>query len=843
MIGRQVGRFRIISKVGEGGMGSVWRAEDPLLGRNVAIKFLAQDTETPGSRRRFLREARATSALQHPGVAAVYEAGEDEFGRLFIAIAFVEGETISDRINAGPIPLPECVRMAAEAADALEHAHTKGVIHRDISSRNIMWSRDGRAVVIDFGIATLRDTTHLSSSGSALGTLAYVAPEILRGEPATRLSDLYGLGVVLYEMVTGRLPFAGDQPASMVYAILNSRPKAPRELRADLSPALERLIVRSMAKEPAKRYPSAAELAEALRAVRLDTPVRAKTQARAGVASAGATTTRKRRGAGDLPDKKVLAVLPFRNLTGDMSRPGADEFARGLAEALSASLARVPRLQIFPPGQPSASDDAEVDPQAAAKRLGANLVLSGHVRRSGDQIRVSYSVIDARKGSQWAGDHVDGSAQDLLALEDALLASVVRVLRVQAATARRARPLDAAGHEQYLRALGHLQRRDNEEEVDRAIELLEGLVASEGDSAPVHAALAKAYIRKAKMTFQPEWRSKADASCRIALSLDPHSPEVLVTLARLRLHTGRIEEALDALNQSLALQGQSLDALLSLVEAHELRGEFHQAERAAQEAVQLRPEYWLTHDRLALLYFRHGRYDLAASGWEKAASLVPDHHHAYSNLGSALFHLGRLKDSITAYRRSLAIHPSASALVGLGTVLFFSGDKMSGLEMLEEATRLRPGDPRTWGNLGDVQRWTPGYEAQSARSLDRSVMLLRKQLATNAEDSDSWSRLAKYLAKRGHTSESLESIDKALALAPENASSVARAVTVHHLAGDRASAIRFLRAAVEQGYSRAELCHDPELETLRHDPEAQMILKDDPHLRSRSDADTSRGGR
>ena len=168
---------------------------------------------------------------------------------------------------------------------------------------------------------------------------------------------------------------------------------------------------------------------------------------------------------------------------------------------------------------------------------------------------------------------------------------------------------------------------------------------------------------------------------------------------------------------------------------------------------------------------------------------------------------------------------------------------MSGLEMLEEATRLRPGDPRTWGNLGDVQRWTPGYEAQSARSLDRSVMLLRKQLATNAEDSDSWSRLAKYLAKRGHTSESLESIDKALALAPENASSVARAVTVHHLAGDRASAIRFLRAAVEQGYSRAELCHDPELETLRHDPEAQMILKDDPHLRSRSDADTSRGGR
>jgi eukaryotic-like serine/threonine-protein kinase len=837
LIGQQVGRFRIVAKLGEGGMGSVWRAEDPLLGRFVALKFLSEGSETAGARQRFLREARVTSSFDHPGLATVFDAGEHE-GRLFIAIAFVEGETISDALTAGPLSLADAVRIGAEAAGALEYAHVRGIVHRDISSRNIMRGRDGHVVLIDFGLAVLRDTRELTTSGTALGTLAYVAPEVLRGEPASRLSDLYGLGVVLYEMVTGRLPFQADLPAPMVYAILNARPTPPHELRPDASAALERLVLKALAKDPARRHPSAAELAAALATLRPNARRRRSTP----VAPMAPATPRRRTSPGDLPEHKILAVLPFRSLADEAPPAGAAEFARGLAETLSASLSRVPKLQIFPPGPPAGVDDGE-DTRATARRLGANLLLSGAVRRVGDQIRVSYSLIGVRLGVQLGGDRLDGSATNLLALEDALLDSVVRTLRIQAGTARRMVPLDAAAHERYLRALGHLQRRDSEKEIDRAIELLEGLVASEGDTAPVHAALARAYLRKAAITYQSSWRARAEVSCRIALSLDSHSPEVLVILAKLMLQTGRMDEALGAVQQALALQSQNLDALFCLVQAHESRGRFAEAEKAALQAVALRPEYWLTYERLALVYFRWGRFEEAATYWGKVVEMVPDHEHASSNLGAALFHLDRFEDAIAAYRRSLEVHPQASAYTGLGTVLFFTGQNESALEMFEQAVTLRPADPRAWGNLGDAQRWTPGRELQSARSLERAEDLLRQQVASSHDDADAWSQLAKVLAKRGRPAEAREAIERALALAPENVSCLARAVTVYHLVGDRERAIQNLRAALESGYSRVELCRDPELEELRRSPDAQRILTDDLITRARTLTPRTPGGR
>jgi len=209
MLGRTFGRFRVLGKLGEGGMGSVWKAEDTLLGRTVALKFLPESLAgSDSARQRFLREARSTSALAHPSIATLYEAGEDE-GRLFLAVEFVDGETVSDRVARGPFEIAEAIRIATEAAEALSHAHERGVIHRDVTSRNIMIARDGHAVVIDFGLALHDHTARITTTGAAFGTVPYMAPEVLRGASASPRSDLYGLGVVLYEMLTGRRPFNG----------------------------------------------------------------------------------------------------------------------------------------------------------------------------------------------------------------------------------------------------------------------------------------------------------------------------------------------------------------------------------------------------------------------------------------------------------------------------------------------------------------------------------------------------------------------------------------------------------------------------------------------------------
>jgi serine/threonine-protein kinase len=820
MIGQLVGRFRIVAKLGEGGMGSVWRADDPLLGRSVALKFLSAEMETfPEARRHFIHEARATSALDHPGLARVYDAGEYK-GRLFIAIAYIEGRTICDIVAAGPLALAEAVRLTAEAAEALEYAHVRGIIHRDISARNLMRSNDGRAIVIDFGVAALRDTTAPTSAGTAVGTMAYTSPEVLCGGCASRLSDLYGLGVVLYEMVTGRLPFSGDQPAALVYSIVNQRPAPPRAARPEVSTSLQRLILRLLAKDPSQRYPSAAELAAALRGLRPEsTPSRRASRP----PPAPQPPARRRTGAGELPDRKLLAVLPFHSLSDGEPQLGASELALGLAETLSASLARVPNLQIIPPGQlpiPGAS----VEASAAALKHGATLILQGTVHRSGERLRLTYSLIETRHGVQLAGDRLDGVMGDLIAVEDALTSSVLRALRVRAIGSRRVHALDAAAHEHYLRALGHLQRRDSEDEIDHAIELLEGLVESEGDTAPVHAALARAYLRKSAITYRAEWRARAETSCRTALGLDPHSPEVLVILAKLELQAGRTDEALAAIKLSLSLQGQNIDAQFCLVQALESSGRFEEAEREALAAVAARPEYWLTYERLALVYFRWGRFTQAAEQWEKVVEMVPDHQLASANLGATYFHLGRLGDAAVACRRALEIRPQASAYISLGTVLFFDGQREAALEMFEQAARLRPDDPRVWTNLADAQRWSTGQESESARSLEQAELLLRKQLAMSRDDPDALSQLAKVLSKRNRPAEAREAIERALGLAPGAVSSLARAVTVFHLVGDHERAVHYLRAALQAGYSSVELCLDPELQNLHRSPEAQVIF-------------------
>src|SRR6266571_439860 len=267
MIGRTLGRYRVTAKLGEGGMGSVWRAEDPALGRTVALKLLspalwANDT----ARQRFLREARAASKLDHPNIATVYDVGETD-GLAWIAYQFIDGETIAARTERGALPIAEALALALGTAEALAHAHARGVLHRDVTAGNVMVTCEGRAVLVDFGLALPERGAHLTTSGTTLGTAGYMAPEVMRGEPADERSDLYGLGAVLYRMLTGRLPFEGATPEVVLYRVLNDPVPPPSETRPELPAALERVVMRLLEREPADRYASASGGVEALREV------------------------------------------------------------------------------------------------------------------------------------------------------------------------------------------------------------------------------------------------------------------------------------------------------------------------------------------------------------------------------------------------------------------------------------------------------------------------------------------------------------------------------------------------------------------------------------------------
>ena len=813
MVGRNVGRFRITAKLGEGGMGSVWKAEDPLLARPVAIKILPRDlVDSDADRRRFLRGAKAASTLDHPGIATVFEAGEDA-GELYLVTECVEGETVAERLTRGPLEVREALSLAAEVAEALDHAHGHGVIHRDVSSRNIMLTTAGKAVLIDFGLALQDQGT--TTSGDIKGTVAYLAPEVVLGNsPGTR-SDLYGLGVVLYEMLTGSVPFLGDTAAAMLYAAAHNKPVPPSERRAGIDEDMDRVVLQALARDAARRHASGAELAADLR--KLLGPAATRSTRRRH-----ATTGSARRGV-----RHGLLVLPFRDLAGPDASGQAELLGRGLAETLGSAIAREPRFQVVPLSQ--LGTRSQDDPSALGRSLGAAWVITGTVRIAEPRVRVSYSLLDARKGTQLGGDSLDGTLEDLFALEDAVLASVIRLLQVEPGLAAPRNPklTAAAAHEQYLKALGYLQRSDNEASVDGGIQLLENLVATEGNSSVVHAALGRAYLRKAELSMDATWRKKAEESCRLALSLDPHSPDVLVTLGRLQHQSGQHEEAVESIRKSLDLRSDNPDAFLTLSRTYESQGRFEEAEAAAKQMIALRPEYWLGYHRLGMLLFRQGRYREAESPWRRVVELSPDNATCHFNLGANLFQLGKSAEAVAAYNRSVEILPTPGALIGLGAIHFFEGRRDEAISTLERATALSPNDPRAWGNLADVLRWMPGMADRSIGSFDRAISLAQLSLKTNPNDAEILSRLAKWLAKRDRHSAALDALQRALSIAPDNATCMAHAVTVFELAGDRVRSLEYFQKALRAGYGHIELERDPELSDLRTEPRAQSALREE----------------
>ena len=419
MIGRTFGRYRIVERLGEGGMGTVWKAEDDLLGRSVALKLLsARLADSESARSRLLREARAAGALDHPGIGTIYDAGEQD-GEIFIAMRLVDGRTVADRLTSqGALGLLDAMRVTAAAADALGHAHARGILHRDISARNLMLTQDGQVVVVDFGLALAEGTSRLTQSGTTAGTAYYMAPEIVLGQQADRRSDIYSLGAVLYEMLSGAPPFEGEQLQTVLYAAVNTPAVPPSSKRPGIPPELDRIVLKTLAKSPEDRYPKMEalrddlELLEASGAISEDaappiiqprpqtlaptmtlepaTPGRLgsspRTRRVAIVAGttvilgllAGGISWRMLRSASSPPPKYAsLAVLPFQN-TSDTPTESA-YLSEGLGQALINKLTQMSSLHVPPWNTVGRFRDPAVPVDKLAKELHVDALLFGTI--------------------------------------------------------------------------------------------------------------------------------------------------------------------------------------------------------------------------------------------------------------------------------------------------------------------------------------------------------------------------------------------------------------------------------------------------------------------------------
>ncbi len=615
--GRRLGPYEIVAPLGAGSMGEVYRARDPRLGREVAIKVLpAAFAEDPDRLRRFEQEARAASALNHPNILTIYDLGTHEAGP-YVVSELLEGETLRERLAAGPLPPSRSVALASELAHGLAAAHDKGIVHRDIKPENLFVTRDGRLKILDFGLArrdaapppsSLAPTLEGTEPGTLLGTVAYMSPEQVRGKSADGRSDLFSAGVVLYEMLAGRRPFSGDSHAETMTAILRDEPAPLR----GVAPALDRLLRRCLEKETDHRFQHARDLAFALESLSSETPQAAMSEAPAA----------------DHP--RSVAVLLFEDLARD---PANAHVGLGLADATITELASLKSLLVRPTASVLRFRERPAEPEAAGRELGVDVVVYGSFQRAGSRLRVTVQLVRTADGRSLWGTKIDTSLEDVFQMQDEVSRQIAEALEVELAPpARQGHPGAGRGsaraHELYLRGRFRLSTDTTLSSVNAAIESFEQALAIDPDFALAQLGLADAFTRM-DFSIDPEgdWFERAEAMCRRALALAPDLPEGHYLRGRLLW------------NPRSGWDGPGAIAEFSA-------------------AIAGRPSLNEAHHALAQVLNHLGLMEEAVAAFDRALAIDPEDEYARLHRALSRYLQGRFDEALTATERHLAQNPT-----------------------------------------------------------------------------------------------------------------------------------------------------------------------------------------
>jgi eukaryotic-like serine/threonine-protein kinase len=859
-------RYRIEALLGQGGMGRVYKAYDKTLDRMVALKVVRQgmmaDSEALN---RFKQELLLASKISHTNILRIHDMGEVGDVK-FITMAFVDGPDLHHILKENPkLPFDRVVSFSQQLAAALAAAQAEGVVHRDLKPQNILVGKDDHLYVSDFGLARSFEETNiqLTRTGAFLGTPRYMSPEQVEGKPADTRSDIYAYGLILYEMVTGDVPFTGESTLKVMYQRIQERPKSPKTLNPDLPNWFVQVIMRCLERDPTVRYQRADEIlldlqgarstvstsragGGATRTVQIQIPefrdkrwiwgvvgiaalfvlTLAIPQVRHLIFSGKAGKSGGGSGVSGVPpieSGRYVAVMPLQVL-GDPTQ--LNYLAQGIQEALSTKLFQSKVLHVS-----SAESTTKIDQNQPlskiAGQLGANLLVQGTLQGSGDKIRIILKLEDVIQNKQVWTQQFDGVTGDLFTLEDEIYNPLVAALNLNPTNDElakaEARPTEnVAAYDLYLRGRNSLRGHD-EKSFQAALDFFDQALKNDGTFALAYTGIADASLQMYQLKKDSFWTQKALAAAQQAQQLNDNLPEVHATLGSVYSMSGRNAEAIAQLKRAVSLAPDSDADYRRLGSAYLASGDGNQAIEAYQKAIQLNAYYWDNQNELGGAYYQLGNYPKALEAFQQVSVLEPDIDLGFENVGNIYLQEGKYQDCIPYFQKALQIQPFWSTYSNLGTAYFFLKEYPNSVDMFEKAVALNPNNTLTTVNLADGYR-AAGQSDKARATYEKAISLGFKELQTNPQNAEVIDEIALSYAKVGNAHDADSFIRRARTLDKNNVGYIYDEAKISAILGRKDEALKDLQEAFEKHFPAQFAAGDSELENIQSAPEFRALV-------------------
>jgi serine/threonine protein kinase len=785
VIGKTISHYKILEKLGEGGMGVVYKAEDTKLKRTVALKFLTPQTlGSEEEKARFIQEAQAAAALNHPNICTIYEIDESE-RQSFLAMEYIEGQSLKEKIKSVPLKLDEALDITIQVAEGLQEAHEKGIVHRDIKPANIMVTTKGQAKIMDFGLAKLGRGMHLTKTGTTLGTIAYMSPEQARGDTVDHRTDIWSLGIVLYEMVTGQLPFKSEYEQAVIYSILNENPKPITSLWTEVPLELERIVNKALAKSPAERYQHVDEMLIDLRSFTEEL-------------ESGITKTLLSKKAKPSPS---VAVLPFVNMSPEREN---EYFSDGITEDIIAQLSKIGDLKVISRTSIMRYKQSDKRLREIGKELDVTTILEGSVRKAGNRVRIVSQLIDARTDEHIWAETYDREMKDIFDIQSDVAQQIAIALEAKISPAEKERlqkkPTDnLTAYDYYLKGRDYYYRyhkQDNE----IAIELFERALKLDPDYALAYAGLGDAYAQRTlKYGFAPTWLDSAIQVSEKAIFIDPDLAEAYKALGLAYIAKGWFRKALEVNHKAVELKPNHFPAVANIGWSYWYIGKFDQALRYMKKSLALNPSG--AHDCFGIgsIYLKLGNYAEAEKWLNKALELQPDFTNPHVRWIEFYLGEGKYQKATEHYRKILSIFPDeVRGLEAAGDIELFSVNYALAKQYYEKA-------------MGISSTRLPGLTGAS----------LTTRLAYIYWKTDRKEEAQKMF------SQSLDVAQQLLEQGNESWEIPYDIATINAIQGNKSESFKWLKKAIDAGWR--EYClelRNPLLENLHNDEKFKQMMDD-----------------